>query len=388
MMISVRVQLLIVSLILVSGCEIDPISSSKNGGGSSGSGYLGPIVVDFPQPDPDPDTVSITDNKGLPIENNGFIIMGNRSSLGCELFEINLLDRNEIWRKRYSRKGNAIIKTVDGGYVITGRVRVNDPIIGTHWSVETVWLMKTDSEGNIEWEIIDEITGVGESVKQTEDGGYIVVGYVSKAQNYSLTNYVPANDDGIIFKTDAYGEIEWNKTFGGDEDEGAIHIETTEDNGSIMAGFKRANNGARYPLIIKFNEHGDQIWNRYFVNVGYGGLGSWIEKTQDNGYIILASAYTSYIVKTDSLGLPYWHKPINANVRSLEQTVNSGFIAIGDKLTAIDPSGNQLWTKDIKGNSIQQIEGGFYIIVADSNGSTKVKKIYAYGGEIWNQIFY
>ena len=60
---------------------------------------------------------------------------------------------------------------------------------------------------NIEDKIIDEITGVGESVKQTEDGGYIVVGYVSKAQNYSLTNYVPANDDGIIFKTDAYGEI-------------------------------------------------------------------------------------------------------------------------------------------------------------------------------------
>ena len=99
MMISLRVQLLIVSLILVSGCGIS--SSSKMVEDVWIGGYLGPIVVDFSSTRSDPDTVSITDNKGLPIENNK-TLCGTRSIFGVTVSSIFLIGMK--FGKRYSRK--------------------------------------------------------------------------------------------------------------------------------------------------------------------------------------------------------------------------------------------------------------------------------------------
>jgi hypothetical protein len=108
------------------------------------------------------------------------------------------------------------------GFIITGI---------THsfgLSNNNVYLVKTDSLGNQQWykTFGGTTNSKGNSVQQTSDGGFIIVGECS-------------SDLGDIFfiKTDAEGDLEWYKTFGGTITEDIGHcVQQTSDGGYIIAG--------------------------------------------------------------------------------------------------------------------------------------------------------
>jgi hypothetical protein len=100
--------------------------------------------------------------------------------------------------------------TNDGGFILGGSTIRNCPANTNDW-----FIVKTDSLGNQQWD--SQFGGSQsdylESVIQTSDGGYMLIGYTTSTDG----NVVGAHGsyDGWIVKTDATGNFQWQKAVGG-----------------------------------------------------------------------------------------------------------------------------------------------------------------------------
>jgi hypothetical protein len=95
---------------------------------------------------------------------------------------------------------------------------------------EKVWLVKTDGDGEFQWEqkYAGMGTARGESVQQTSDGGFIIAGFTYR----KFSRY-----RALIVKTDENGLKEWSKIFfGGIGNSIAFSVQQTTDGGYIIGG--------------------------------------------------------------------------------------------------------------------------------------------------------
>jgi hypothetical protein len=272
--------------------------------------------------------------------------------------------------------GRSIQQTTDGGYILTG--------INSSWDI---WLIKTDSIGDTLWTNTFEGGSDDMFVQQTTDGGYILTG------SRDFLSPLGLEDQVLLIKTNSLGQLQWDKTYGGVNNEYGRYVQQTIDGGYVICGSKYSNG----PLInediylIKTNTLGDTTWTKTF-----GGLetdkGYSVHQTTDNGYIICG--YTEsfgngdedvYLIKTDSLGGSIWTKTFGGieddGGHSVQQTNDGGYIITGYTTNTIineydvyllktDGNGDTLWTKtfdglgleDDEGNSVRQTSDGGYII--------------------------
>jgi hypothetical protein len=84
------------------------------------------------------------------------------------------------WQKTFGGNGNewgwSVQQTSDGGFIIAGEI-----FSFGAWDNVDVYLIKTDPNGNKEWEktLGGSDYDYGYSVQQTSDGGYIIAGWTS-----------------------------------------------------------------------------------------------------------------------------------------------------------------------------------------------------------------
>ncbi|MCD4843942.1 MAG: PKD domain-containing protein [Methanosarcinales archaeon] len=158
----------------------------------------------------------------------GYIIAGRASSYAGMLVKTDA-NGNELWTKKYGNGGsvaNSVIQTLDGGYIIAGNTR----LYGVE--VSDFWVLKTDSEGNEQWNKtyggskLDEAN----SIIQTSDGDYIIAG--------DTFSYGAGDLDCWVVGIDSNGNMQWHNCFGGTGYDKAYSIKETSDYGYVIAGLK------------------------------------------------------------------------------------------------------------------------------------------------------
>ena len=285
-----------------------------------------------------------------------------------------------------SDRAHFIQQTPDGGYIVSGVTDAGNEV------EEEVWLLKLDDLGNILWEKTyggnNEDSGYA---VPTTDGGYIIAGLTD---SFGLAS--PYNPDIWIIKTNNTGDILWQKTYGGINQDNISSIYQTSDGGYIVSGTTKSFGAGNKDIwILKLNHNGDIQWeNTYGGNSDEGDEyypnGGHIQETIDGGYILSDSArsfgpgdFDVWVLKLDSSGNIEWQKTYSGGswdlVNFIQQTTDSGYIVTGSTASfgsvyndmfvlKLDSSGNIEWQKTYGGDdedraqSIQQTTEGGYVI--------------------------
>ncbi len=330
----------------------------------------------------------------------GYIVAGETNSFGAGHFDVWLFktdsDGKQIWNRTFGGKdydyGYSVQQTSDGGYIIAGETESFG-----HGNYDyDGWLIKTDSNGDEIWNktLGGVYTDSIRSVQQTSDGGYILVGRTVMPYGMNFSQ------DVWLIKTDSNGEVEWNQTFGGTNHGSGLAVQQTTDGGYIITGTTDSQSIGKYDFdmfLIKTDTTGILLWYKTFGgNTSDAGFS--VQQTHDGGYII--SGGTNYyedpyyyyyyyhedlwLIKTDSNGNKEWDKTFGGedcdNGNSVRQTTDGGYIITGVKdyqyildvgdvwLIKTDGTGSLLWERTFGGAnedagfSVWQTTDGGYII--------------------------
>lgn len=288
--------------------------------------------------------------------------------------------------------------TLDGGYIAVGCSTDRDLVntMCTDVYEEDAIITKYNEKGDITWEKYlnalynDEYN----SVQQTSDGGYIAVGYIVGGGNHLKGD--SEWYDAIIAKYSASGKLIWDKKYGNNwMNEEFSDVRQTSDGGYIVVGGKRKGYDEYDALIVKYNASGQMTWTKSFGGKGYDYFNS-VQQTSDDGYIALGSACSgskgsnggnddnhALIVKYNKYGKIIWKNKFEANgdgyYSNGKQTIDGGYIAVGfcfslggysSLIVKYNETGTVLWHNELLGassfSSVEETEDGEYMVVGDS----------------------
>jgi len=282
---------------------------------------------------------------------------------------------------------------------------------------------KLPSNGNVN--LIKTLGGTkndsGQSVVATSDGGYAILGFTQSLDG-DITDKINESFDYWVLKYNAENELQWQKTFGGSEDERGSSIIQTQDGGFAILGFSLSNDGdvtenegLQDYWLVKLDSNGNISWQKSF---GYQGADSGISviQTNDQGFLISGTLDVTasggegnssrgsnrhaggdyWVLKLDTIGNMEWSKYFGGNFtdtpHDVIQTEDNGFIIVGSSdsddtdisnnigtydfwILKISASGNLIWEKSFGGSQIDEAraivktDDGNYIIAGDTRSN-------------------
>ena len=319
--------------------------------------------------------------------------------------------------------------TSDGGMILIGDTQSNDgDVTGFHegnlkYAVDA-WICKLDAAGNLQWQksLGGFVVDYGNEIQQTSDGGYIIA-----ATTYSIDGDIAGrtnqkHSDGWVVKFDPSGNIEWQKSLGGSEDDLLLVVVQTDDGGYMIAGENSskeysagAGHGKTDWWLVRMDPSGKVLWEKF-----YGGSG--IERLQtmikvEGGYLLGGNTNSNdgdvhgnhsnsddaWVVCVDESGKMLWQKCFGGNspdvFYEIIETEDHGYLAVGNTCSdegdatnnhidvsinaltldawavKFDHNGNVQWHRNLGGigedefYDVIEVPGKGYVMIGNSSSS-------------------
>jgi len=331
---------------------------------------------------------------------------------------------------------SAVQVTTEGHYLLGGTT--NSGISGDKQTAKTgfylvqlkdeskpeanFWNMRYGGSGN------DNFT----DVIKTTDGGYLSGGYTNSTTSGDKTQMSQGKNDYWIVKSDETGQKQWEKSFGGKDDDYLNRVIQTQDGGYLLAGSSfsgksgdktEASKGGRDIWVIKVDAQGNKQWDKAYGGSGADEVKKVVQLT--TGEYVLGGSSTSpisgdksqdsqggydyWVVKLFNTGAKIWDKRYGGaqaeTLTSFTPTNDGGFFLGGSSFSGIsgdkkqpnqggldywavktDQDGKLVWEKTLGGNgkdevsSVRQISEDNYYLAGTSNSELSGDKSQASKG--------
>jgi photosystem II stability/assembly factor-like uncharacterized protein len=333
-----------------------------------------------------------------------------------------------LWQKSYGGSSTdiarGVIQTLDGKLMVIGYSRSsNGNVTNAHGGYD-FWLTKLDTSGNLLWQKTYGGTkdDLAYTVKQAADSSYLIVGYtLSNDGDISGGNHSALNDIWVV-KADKSGNLLWQKTLGGSSNDYSNSFIQTSDNGYLIIGYTASYDGDVFGnygqvdlWVIKLDASGNLIWQKT-----YGGTdndrANFAAETNDGGYVITGHSESNdidlsqnqgdkdfWMLKLSSTGILEWKKSIGGSLEdnsySVAQSSDGGLIAVGLSASSngdvtFNNGGDDFWIVKISNLSVVAPEknaiwfsGTTRAIKWKNTGTTNLKLEYSInGGTLYSSI--
>ena len=209
------------------------------------------------------------------------------------------------WRGYFGGTNNdrahGVVQTKDGGFVMAGFTESDDfDISNTNGSYD-FWVVKVDSFGNLIWEksFGGEGIEVSYDIAKTSDNGFVVVGNTFSTNGDILLNH--GESDMWMIKLDEEGNLIWEQTYGGSQFDLAQAVVQSKDGGFLITGNTKSddkdsslNNGENDIWLVKTNAFGDLVWEKSFGGSGLDFGFDLLENTDGSILIVGESSSTDF----------------------------------------------------------------------------------------------
>jgi len=255
---------------------------------------------------------------------DGFVVLGGSGSIEMpgnpdnSVFWFFKADNagDIIWEHAYGGSGVdaavQLLPTSDKGYLLFGDTGSNDGDVSGNHGYADVWVVKTDSMGQMEWQRCYGGSSLdwADNIIATADGGYVFT-----ASATSTDGDVGGVNPGFnvwVLKITGLGEIVWSQVFGGTAFmDMAGHIIETSDGGFFLSATVSSTEvcpGAVPGLytklwLIKLDGNGETEWQQCYGG-SHSEAGASIVQTPDGGYAFAAKTSSNNGDVSGCMGIP------------------------------------------------------------------------------------
>jgi len=265
------------------------------------------------------------------------------------------------------------------------------------------WIIRANAAGEPEWSRNYEPIGYTatccstiESIEQTSDGGYVAAGVAASS---------PGPSDAWLFKLDPNGNVQWSKTYHGDQRvEGFFQAEPTRDGGYVAVGNTFSFGSPGHPSngwVLKLDRAGNVVWQEAF-----GGQDTFsIDQTKDGGFIVAGTVDVdgraeAWVFKLDREGNISWQKAYAVAARteafSIHETQDGGYVVAGHStlgalVLRLDRTGKIQWLRTLEGSGfttssvVESSDHGF--VVAGRSSGPYLLKLDPKGNIVWERVY-